>query len=157
MPAHVGIAVGTYHHGHRIPADVRVDLDFQIGVARIRRLQFDRDGVDVGGVGRIGNVNAVFSGLFDQGLEERVRPLRAFVFEDGVERVGAYLTYPAKPEGAWVSISAQPLRDETGAIRGAVAVSRDVTAERQAHEQLIIADRMASIGMMASTSTTWSR
>ena len=38
----------------------------------------------------------------------------------------------------------------SGAVRGAVAVSRDVTAERLAHEQLMISDRMASIGMMAA-------
>ena len=55
-----------------------------------------------------------------------------------------------KPDGTWVSLAARPLRDDAGAVRGAVAVSRDVTAERLAHEQLMISDRMASIGMMAA-------
>lgn len=67
-----------------------------------------------------------------------------------VERLEAFITYPARPEGAWVSVGAEPLRDDTGTVRGAVAVTRDVTAERQANQQLMISDRMASIGMMAA-------
>lgn len=75
--------------------------------------------------------------------------MRALAGED-VDRVRAFMTYPAKPDGAWVSISARPLRDEQSVVNGAVVVSRDVTAERNAQEQLMISDRMASIGMMAA-------
>jgi CheY-like chemotaxis protein len=78
------------------------------------------------------------------------RPVARALTGESVERVQAFLTYAAKPEGAWVSVAARPLRDEGGAVRGAVAVSRDVTAERNAQEQLMISDRMASIGMMAA-------
>jgi signal transduction histidine kinase len=78
------------------------------------------------------------------------RPLSLALQGDNVERMRAFLTYPSKPDGAWVSISARPLRDKDGAIRGAVAVSRDITAERNAQEQLMMSDRMASIGMMAA-------
>jgi PAS domain S-box-containing protein len=77
------------------------------------------------------------------------RPVARALTGENVERVEAFITYPAKPEGAWVSVGARPLFDENG-VRGAVAVSRDVTAERVAHEQLMISDRMASIGMMAA-------
>ena len=78
------------------------------------------------------------------------RPIFRALRGESVERVDAFLTYPAKPDGAWVSLAARPLRDDRGQVRGAVAVSRDVTAERLAHEQLMISDRMASIGMMAA-------
>ena len=78
------------------------------------------------------------------------RPVARALGGESVERVEAFLTYPAKPDGAWVSLGARPLRDDAGAVRGAVVVSRDVTAERQAREQLMISDRMASIGLMAA-------
>jgi signal transduction histidine kinase/ActR/RegA family two-component response regulator len=61
-----------------------------------------------------------------------------------------YLKNAQKPEGAWLLASARPLRDEHGGIAGAVSVTRDVTKERLANEQLLISDRMASIGMMAA-------
>jgi CheY-like chemotaxis protein len=77
------------------------------------------------------------------------RPVARALTGQDVERVEAFITYPAKPDGAWVSIGARPLIDENG-VRGAVAVSRDISAERMAHEQLMISDRMASIGMMAA-------
>jgi CheY-like chemotaxis protein/signal transduction histidine kinase len=78
------------------------------------------------------------------------RPVARALAGENVERVEAFLTCPAKPEGMWVSVGARPLLDEAGAVRGAVAVSRDVSAERNAQEQLMISDRMASIGMMAA-------
>ncbi|WP_341888873.1 response regulator [Variovorax sp. YR752] len=37
-------------------------------------------------------------------------------------------------EGHWLSATARPLRDESGAVRGAVAMFTDVTARRQAEE-----------------------
>jgi PAS domain S-box-containing protein len=83
-------------------------------------------------------------------FETDERPVARALTGENVERVEAYLTFPGKQDGAWVSVGARPLRDEHGAVRGAVAVSRDVTAERMAHEQLMISDRMASIGMMAA-------
>lgn len=78
------------------------------------------------------------------------RPLARALRGENVERQRGFLTYPAKPDGAWVSISARPLRAHDGTIRGAVTVSRDITAERRAQEQLMISDRMASIGLMAA-------
>jgi signal transduction histidine kinase len=47
--------------------------------------------------------------------------------------------------GGWMSASARPLHD-----RGAVVVYRDMTQERRAQEQLMVSDRMASIGMLAA-------
>src|SRR6185369_872144 len=44
----------------------------------------------------------------------------------------------------------RPLRADDGQITGAVAVFRDVTKEKSAQEQLMISDRMASVGMLAA-------
>lgn len=93
-------------------------------------------------------------GLFN---EDRTTPILAEELPwaralrgENVERLSAFVTDPASPDGAWLSISARPLRDHDGSIRGAVAVNRDITAERSAQEQLMISDRMASIGLMAA-------
>ena len=34
--------------------------------------------------------------------------------------------------GSWVDVTARPLRDEVGAIHGAVAVFRDITGHKRA-------------------------
>jgi DNA-binding response OmpR family regulator/nitrogen-specific signal transduction histidine kinase len=78
------------------------------------------------------------------------RPLLRALRGEAADGVDAYLRNARTPAGAWLRISARPLLDDAGAVRGAVSVSRDVTAERLAHEQLLISDRMASIGMMAA-------
>jgi PAS domain S-box-containing protein len=77
-------------------------------------------------------------------------PLARALRGEEVDNADLYVRSDLKPEGAWIKITARPLRDDTGAITGAVGVSRDVTKERLANEQLMISDRMASIGMMAA-------
>ena len=76
-----------------------------------------------------------------------VRALRG----DAVDKADLYLRNSRRPEGAWLAVGAKPLLDDHGAVRGAVSVSRDVTAEKLAQEQLMIADRMASVGMLAAS------
>jgi PAS domain S-box-containing protein len=83
-------------------------------------------------------------------LDASDRPLMRALRGEAADGVDAYLKNDRRPDGAWVSISARPLLDDAGVVRGAVSVSRDVTAERLAQEQLLISDRMASIGMMAA-------
>jgi CheY-like chemotaxis protein len=78
------------------------------------------------------------------------RPIMRALRGEDVENADIYLKNAQKPEGAWLVASARTLRDEQGRIAGAVSVARDVTEERLANEQLLIADRMASIGMMAA-------
>jgi PAS domain S-box-containing protein len=78
------------------------------------------------------------------------RPLIRALEGHNVERVPVYLKNAQRPDGAWLSISARSLRDDRGGVQGAVSVCRDVTAERLAQEQVLISDRMASIGMMAA-------
>src|SRR5262249_17906864 len=45
------------------------------------------------------------------------------------------------PDGVWLMVDACPLRDEAGAVRGGVAVFRDVTEQRRA-EQALAASEM---------------
>ncbi|HVH48102.1 MAG TPA: response regulator [Labilithrix sp.] len=67
-----------------------------------------------------------------------------------VDRQELFLSNSAVPKGVWLSVSARPLRTADGRITGAVGVFRDVTNEKSAQEQLMISDRMASVGMLAA-------
>jgi CheY-like chemotaxis protein len=53
-------------------------------------------------------------------------------------------------DGAWFSVNARPMRDELGAPRGGVAVFRDITSEKLANAQLLVSDRLASLGTLAA-------
>ena len=77
-------------------------------------------------------------------------PLTRALRGEDVDDADLYIQNELKPDGAWIKVTARPLRDDHGAVTGAVGVSRDVTKERLANEHLMIADRMASIGMMAA-------
>ena len=77
-------------------------------------------------------------------------PLARALRGEDVDDADVYIKSAVKPDGAWLKVTARPLRDESGAITGAVGVGHDVTKERLANEQLMISDRMASIGMMAA-------
>jgi PAS domain S-box-containing protein len=48
---------------------------------------------------------------------------------DGIE---VFVRRDSIPQGAWLSVTARPLRDEEGLSKGAVAVFRDVTASKRA-------------------------
>ena len=61
-----------------------------------------------------------------------------------------FLRTDAAPDGAWLSVKARPLYDAEHTVRGAVAVVRDVSREKATQEQLLISDRMASLGMLAA-------
>jgi PAS domain S-box-containing protein len=60
------------------------------------------------------------------------RALRGETVEDAEE----FLRPPGHDHGRWVSASAGPIRDETGTIRGAVVVLRDMTERKRAEESL---------------------
>ena len=80
---------------------------------------------------------------------ERLPVARALGGEsvDGEE---LFFRHAAAPAGQWVSISARPVRDPSGKVVGAVATYRDTTRDRSAQEQLMISDRMASVGILAA-------
>ncbi len=82
---------------------------------------------------------------FPEGDLPLLRALRG----EAVDRVEMYVHHPGISDAKWLSVNARPLRVD-GAERGAVAAFRDVTAERAAQGQLMVSDRMASIGMLAA-------
>ncbi|HEX2677629.1 MAG TPA: response regulator [Polyangiales bacterium] len=87
------------------------------------------------------------SGLFPASELAVMRALR------GVEVDGQESFLPdagGNGDGRFISTNARPLHDAEGASIGAVAVFRDVTREKASQEQLMISDRMASIGMLAA-------
>lgn len=77
-------------------------------------------------------------------------PLGRAIRGERSERVELFVRRSDEAQGAWLSVNAQPVVDSGGRRHGGVAVFRDVTAERSAREQLMVADRMASIGMLAA-------
>ena len=47
-----------------------------------------------------------------------------------------YVRNRQRPDGAWVQVSGNPMRDQSGAVRGGVIVVHDVTAERKTEAAL---------------------
>lgn len=80
---------------------------------------------------------------------DRVRVLLEHVFTTGqpanIEVMGQV---PGAPV-AWYSLHLGPIRTD-GVITGAVAVARDITQKKQTEAQLIVSDRMASVGTLAA-------
>ena len=76
-----------------------------------------------------------------------VRALRGEVV-DAVEM--CMTRAPAQPV-TWLSVTARPLIEAaSGKVTGAAAVFRDVTVERGTQAQLLVSDRMASVGTLAA-------
>jgi signal transduction histidine kinase/ActR/RegA family two-component response regulator len=67
-----------------------------------------------------------------------------------VDRMECFVRHALAPDGIWLSIHARPLKEDSGAIRGGVAVLRDITLEKAAQTQLIMSDRMVSVGLLAA-------
>jgi signal transduction histidine kinase/DNA-binding NarL/FixJ family response regulator len=75
-----------------------------------------------------------------------VRALRG----DAVDGAVLFERDERSPQGTWLTVNARPVREGDGRIVGAVAVARDTTRERQAQEQLLQSERMASVGVLAA-------
>jgi signal transduction histidine kinase len=80
---------------------------------------------------------------------ERLPLVRAMRGE-AVERVELFVRHDRAPEGVWLSVNARPWKDDNDKVRGGVSVFRDVTQEKAAQTQLMVSDRMASVGMLAA-------
>lgn len=77
-------------------------------------------------------------------------PLVRAIHGESVTHVQMFVRHATAPRGIWLSMNAQPLLSADGQRHGGVAVFRDVTAERATQEQLMISDRMASVGTLAA-------
>ncbi len=53
-------------------------------------------------------------------------------------------------DGAWFSVNARPMRSDSDTPQGGVAVFRDITNEKAANARVLVADRMASLGILAA-------
>ncbi len=80
------VFIGSYHHGHSVPADQALDAPFHRAVARVRHFFIHRNGVDVGRFEPIGSLRAVESRAVDEAAEEVCRAIRSSLFNDAIER-----------------------------------------------------------------------
>jgi PAS domain S-box-containing protein len=55
---------------------------------------------------------------------------------ESCDHVEMFVRNPNVPEGRWLSVTARPLTDKSGVIRGGVAVFSDVTARKRADEEI---------------------
>src|SRR5262249_39632783 len=68
-------------------------------------------------------------------------PLARAIRGEEVDQAQLFVRNAQRPDGAWLSVNARPLRDAGGVVWGGVAVFRDVTERRRAAEQLRRANR----------------
>jgi PAS domain S-box-containing protein len=63
-------------------------------------------------------------------------PLARAIRGESCDNVDLFVRNPALPEGRWLTVSARPMVDKAGQIRGGVAVFSDVSARRQAEAEV---------------------
>lgn len=93
MAADIGVFVGPDDHGHGVPADVGVDLDLHVRVAGVFGLLFYGDGVDVFGVGAVGDFCTHVACFGDDGFDEVMGSVRTFFFDDCFYCVDPFLGF----------------------------------------------------------------
>ncbi len=94
MAAEVGISlVGTQHHGERIPAHKGADAVLEAVIAVRAHFLIGRDGVDVGGVGRVRDVDAGGTRQLNLLLDQVVGTLSALLLDHRTEGVEPLLGF----------------------------------------------------------------
>ncbi len=63
-------------------------------------------------------------------------PLARAIRGESCDGVELFAANPMLKEGRWLSVTARPLTDEAGVVRGGVAVVSDVTARKRAEEEV---------------------
>ncbi len=63
-------------------------------------------------------------------------PLARAIRGEEVDDEVIFIRHEKRPDGLWLSVTARPLRDEAGALRGGLAVFRDVTEEKRFERRL---------------------
>jgi PAS domain S-box-containing protein len=86
--------------------------------------------------------------------EDYIKPIFQIfnaIYRTGVPNKGFHWKVIRKDGSHWfIDASASPLRNDKGEIIGFSAVGRDITERMKMEEQLIITDRLASIGQLAA-------
>jgi DNA-binding response OmpR family regulator/signal transduction histidine kinase len=77
-------------------------------------------------------------------------PLLRALRGESIDGVETCLHDRGGAESTWLSVSARPLVDDANSVHGAVAVFRDVTAEKAANARMLVSERMASLGTLAA-------
>ncbi len=77
-------------------------------------------------------------------------PLVRAMEGESVQGMEMFVRHPGSSSGVWLSVSSCPWRDEGGQSHGGVAVFRDITGMKHTQSQLMVSDRMASVGMLAA-------
>lgn len=77
-------------------------------------------------------------------------PLIRAMRGESVHNAEMFVRHVDAPKGAWFSATSRPWRDEESTVRGGVVVFRDITQEKATQAQLMVSDRMASVGMLAA-------
>ncbi|MGH8598125.1 MAG: PAS domain-containing protein, partial [Gammaproteobacteria bacterium] len=95
--------------------------------------------------------HAAFFGIY--GVDQRTllrldeMPCHRALCGENVQAEEVFLRNAQRPDGVWLTVNASALRDESGAVSGAVTISRDVTAQnRIAQEQLRLAEIVRTSG-----------
>jgi PAS domain S-box-containing protein len=81
-------------------------------------------------------------------LDPEQAPLRRALQGESVDLAELYVRNASTRDGAFVSVSARPMLDDTGVIRGAVVVCRDITEARHTGEALRQAQKMEAVGQL---------
>ncbi len=81
---------------------------------------------------------------------KRVRENIASTITTGISRVVEYTLLRRHGSGYPAEVSISVLRDAAGAPAGIIAVIKDITERRRMEERMLVTDRLASIGELAS-------
>jgi PAS domain S-box-containing protein len=81
----------------------------------------------------------------------QVRALRG----EEVHEAERFMRNPHVPEGIFLSVNASPLRDENGALRGAVSVFRNITQRKLAEEELRKSQERFELAVQGSQDGLW--
>jgi PAS domain S-box-containing protein len=82
-------------------------------------------------------------------------PLMRAIRGQAVDDAELFLRDAAHPDGIWLGLSARPLRDERGDLKGGVVVFRDVTERKRAEEELRRSRERFELAVAGSQDGLW--